>query len=148
VIAGIDDRGSPPPKGGRDREGGPTNASPRRWSGAAAQGNARRLRIEMTDAERALWAKLRRKQLDGRRFRRQVPLGPYVADFACMEPKLVVELDGHQHGARIDHDARRTEWLEGQGFHVLRFGNPDVRENLEGVLLTIANVLREFDDGE
>ncbi len=147
-MAAVDERRSPPPKGGRDREGGPNNTSPRRWSGTATQANARRLRAEMTDPERVLWSKLRRRQLEGHRFRRQVPLGPYVADFACMEPKLVVELDGHQHGDRIDHDARRTEWLEGQGFHVLRFGNPDVRENLEGVLLTIANALRELDDGK
>jgi very-short-patch-repair endonuclease len=98
---------------------------------------ARRLRANMTDAERKLWFLLRRKQLQGFRFRRQVPLGRYVADFACMSARLVLELDGGQHAERTDHDARRTKWMESVGFRVLRFWNGEVFTNAEGVLETI-----------
>lgn len=101
----------------------------------------------MTDAERVVWRQLRGKRLEGYRFRKQVPLGPYVVDFACMDPKLVVELDGGQHAARAARDAIRTSWLEAQGFRVLRFWNNQVALNMEGVLDTIANTLRELDDG-
>jgi len=136
---------SPPPKGGRAREGGYKKASPRRWSEPLANKNARRLRREMTDAERQLWTRLRGKQLEGYRFRKQVPLGRFVADFACMEPQLIVEVDGGQHVDRTDHDDARTAWLETQGFRVLRFWNNEVSDNMEGVLQLIAMALREID---
>ena len=98
---------------------------------------ARRLRANMTDAERKLWFLLRRKQLPGFRFRRQVPLGRYIADFGCMSVRLVVELDGGQHAERSERDARRTAWLESVGYRVLRFWNGEVFTNAEGVLETI-----------
>ena len=98
---------------------------------------AKILRQNATDAERRLWARLRSRQLDGYKFRRQVPLGPYVADFVCLSERLVVEVDGGQHSRRRNADAARTVWLEGSGFRVLRFWNNDVLGNLEGVLETI-----------
>src|SRR5206468_12936141 len=85
-----------------------------------ASESARRLRAKMTDAERKLWSLLRRKQLQGFRFRRQVPLGPYVVDFTCMSARLIMELDGGPHAARTEHDERRTAWLASIRFPVLR----------------------------
>jgi len=70
------------------------------------------LRQNRTDAERALWARLRRKQLDGVRFRQQVPLGPYVVDFLCLEQRLAIEIDGGQYALATDADDARTAWLE------------------------------------
>ena len=108
-----------------------------------AQTNARALRREMTDSERKLWRGLRSEQL-GVKFRRQHPLGHYIADFACLDPKLIVELDGSQHLAQQDYDARRDAFLRAQGFEVLRFGSNDPFVNLEGVLQAIINRLDEL----
>jgi very-short-patch-repair endonuclease len=98
---------------------------------------ARQLRTNMTDAERRLWWQLRRKQIDGHRFRRQVPIGPYIVDFACLAQRLLIEVDGGQHSDNAERDAVRTEWLEAQGFRVIRFWNNDVFENMGGVLEVI-----------
>ena len=98
---------------------------------------ARELRQNPTDAEKRLWQHLRNRQLDGHKFRRQVPLGRYVVDFACLEARLIVEVDGGQHGWRAAADAARTAWLKGNGFRVLRFWNNEVLGNLAGVLDTI-----------
>src|SRR5215469_6018263 len=89
---------------------------------------ARELRRNMTEAERKLWWILRRKQLEGFRFRRQAPLGPYFADFFCPKARLVVELDGAQHTTdeQIAHDERRTHWLGTHGLRVIRFTNAQV----------------------
>ena len=106
-----------------------------------ASPTARHLRKNPTDAEIRLWHQLRRRQLRGFRFRRQVPLGRYVADFVCLSEKLVIEIDGGQHSSRFDHDVRRTAWLAQNGFRVLRFWNNDVLENPEGVLETILRAL-------
>ena len=95
---------------------------------------ARKLRAEMTDAERKLWSLLRRKQLEDFRFRRQVPLGPFIADFACHSARLIIEVDGGQHGLRTEQDARRTKWLEQFEWRVLRFWNGDVLRESEDVL--------------
>ena len=95
---------------------------------------ARRLRGSMTEAEKRLWSRLRRGQM-GVRFRRQQPIGPYVADFYCASAKLIVEVDGGQHNElRKAHDARRDAWLRGEGYSVVRFWNTDVLANTEGVL--------------
>ncbi|MDM0090067.1 MULTISPECIES: endonuclease domain-containing protein [unclassified Variovorax] len=112
-------------------------------STSKAQQNARVLRRGMTDAERRLWSGLRNEQL-GVKFRRQHPLGHYIADFACLGPKLIVELDGSQHQAQQDHDARRDTFLRAQGFEVLRFGSNDPFVNLEGVLQVIVNRIDEL----
>jgi very-short-patch-repair endonuclease len=100
---------------------------------------ARRLRLTPTDAEIRLWSRLRRKQLEGYRFRRQHPLGPYVVDFFCATAKLIVEVDGGQHAE--DGEAR-TNWLEARGYRVIRFWNNDVLANTEGVLHMILDALR------
>jgi very-short-patch-repair endonuclease len=82
---------------------------------------ARHLRRSATDAERALWAKLRNRQLEGLKFRRQDPLGPYTVDFVCFERKLVIEVDGGQHAAAAEQDELRTRRLRERGYMVLRF---------------------------
>jgi very-short-patch-repair endonuclease len=89
------------------------------------QALAKYQRSHPTDAERKLWALLRGKQVYGLRFRSQHPIGPYIADFFCAPAKLLVELDGDQHGTDqgLSHDAARTRWLEARGYHVLRFSN-------------------------
>lgn len=102
---------------------------------------ARSMRTEMTDVERLLWQSLRYKQLNGHRFRRQHPISSYISDFACIEQKLVIELDGGQHQEQIAYDEQRTEFIEAQGWRVLRFWNNDVLNNLAGVLERIAENL-------
>jgi len=103
--------------------------------------NARRLRRDATDAERRLWYFLRNRQLDGHRFRRQVPLGPYIADFACIASRLVVELDGGQHVEAAAPDRLRTLRFESAGYRVLRFWNNDVMQQTTAVLETIRSTL-------
>lgn len=100
---------------------------------------ARNLRHNSTDAETKLWSRLRNRQLAGAKLRRQVPLGPYIADFLCADARLIVELDGGQHTTEVD--AVRTAWLEAQGFRVIRFWNNDVLSNVEGVLIRISEEL-------
>jgi very-short-patch-repair endonuclease len=95
----------------------------------------------MTDAERKLWLALRDRRFAKFKFRRQVPLGPYVADFVCFEARLVVEVDGGQH-AESAADVDRDQWLTQNEFRVLRFWNNDVLQNLEGVL---TNLLEQLD---
>ena len=103
---------------------------------------AKKMRREATPPERALWRYLKSDQLGGAKFRRQVVIGPYIADFACRTPlMLVVELDGDTHGAQEDYDAERTRFLESKGYRVLRFSNRDVGQNMEGVLETIRATL-------
>ena len=110
---------------------------------ANAQANARVLRREMTDSERKLWSGLRGEQL-GVKFRRQHPLGRYVADFACLAPKLVVELDGSQHQLQQSYDAQRDAFFRAQGFEVMRFASNAPFVHLEGVLQAIANRLGDL----
>jgi very-short-patch-repair endonuclease len=118
-----------------------TGGGSRRGSGAGIK-RARRLRKEATEAEIRLWSRLRKKQLDGFRFRRQQPIGPYVVDFYCPEARLIIELDGGQHAEREAEDAARTAWLEAQGYRVVRFWNNDTLSNTEGVLTMILTALR------
>ena len=103
--------------------------------------NARRLRRAMTGAERRLWARLRNAQLLGHKFRRQMPVGRFIADFACEQAKLIVEVDGGQHGARVASDAARTAFLEEAGYLVIRFWNHEVLKDTDGVVGRIAEVL-------
>jgi very-short-patch-repair endonuclease len=94
----------------------------------------------MTDAERKLWQRLRQRQVLGLKFRSQAPFGKYVVDFACLEKRLIIEIDGKQHKDRIEYDVKRTAWLKSQGFDVLRFWNTDVLQNMEGVLERIVQI--------
>jgi len=102
---------------------------------------ARRLRKNSTDAERLLWSKLRARQLDCVKFKRQVPLAGFIVDFVALDQKLVAEVDGGQHAERTAADSERTLALEKSGYHVVRFWNNDVLTNLEGVLAAILQEL-------
>jgi very-short-patch-repair endonuclease len=104
-----------------------------------ANERARQLRNEMTCSERKLWRELSKRQVGGNRFRRQHLVGSYIVDFVCPEKKFIVEVDGGQHAelAQQAHDARRTAWLEAQGFRVFRVSNTEVFDNCDGVVETI-----------
>jgi len=104
-------------------------------------GRAKDLRNTASPWERMLWRRLSGRRLVGGKFSRQMPIGPYFADFLCREARLVIELDGDSHDFRIAEDARRNAFMARAGYRVLRFTNADVRERLEGVLLTIAEAL-------
>lgn len=108
--------------------------------------NARRLRREATPAERRLWLHLKQMDVPGGHFRRQAPMGPYFADFVHCAAKLVIELDGGQHGlpGLAERDARRTAYLEAQGFRVLRFWNHELTDNLDGVVETIFRAIHDI----
>jgi very-short-patch-repair endonuclease len=104
---------------------------------------ARRLRRDQTDAERVLWLRLRDRRLNGWKFKRQVPIDRYVADFCCADARLIVELDGGQHSETTEADTKRTEILEAMGYLVLRFWNNDVLKNTDGVLEVILETLEQ-----
>ena len=105
--------------------------------------NAKALRRDMTDAERIIWYNVRAHRLQGASFRRQTPIGPYLADFVCHAAKLIVEVDGGQHfeSENMVRDAQRDAYLAAGGYRVLRFSNRDVMTNKTGVLETIAAAL-------
>ena len=104
---------------------------------------SRDLRTNATGAERRLWTLLRNRQLDGHRFNRQVPIGPYIADFVCRAEKLIVELDGGQHAHRAVPDQARTRFLHGRGYRVIRFWNNEVMEKFNGVMAAISQALTD-----
>jgi very-short-patch-repair endonuclease len=101
---------------------------------------ARQLRQNSTDVEKRMWSALRDRRLSRYKFRRQHPIGPYIVDFACTEHAMIIEIDGGQH-AENTGDARRTAWLQGQGWTVNRFWNNEVLTNTNGVIETILRVL-------
>ncbi|MCG8016948.1 MAG: endonuclease domain-containing protein [Candidatus Thiodiazotropha sp. 'RUGA'] len=101
---------------------------------------AKRLRQEMTDAEKLLWKHLRAHRLSDQKFRRQQPLGPYIVDFIHFGEKLIIECDGGQHNQSAT-DRKRDAWLNQQGFQVLRFWNHDILNNTESVLTEILSLL-------
>jgi very-short-patch-repair endonuclease len=98
---------------------------------------AQSLRRHDTDAEARLWNVLRAGRLDGWKWKRQAPFGPYILDFLCRDAALVVELDGGQHADQIAYDARRTAYLNRAGLRVIRFWNSEVLQNRDGVYLTL-----------
>ena len=106
---------------------------PERFPSTPRIARARSLRAESTRAERKLWAILRGRQLGGAKFRRQYPVDSYFADFACVDAKLIVELDGGQHAEQQSYDDARTACLQETGWRVIRFWNFDVIDNVEGV---------------
>ena len=93
------------------------------------------LRQNLTEAETRLWSRLRGRRLNDHKFRRQVPIGPYIVDFLCIEQRLIVEADGSQHNEEFD--ALRTAFLEARGYRVIRFWNQDILARTEDVLATI-----------
>ncbi|MEZ5485083.1 MAG: endonuclease domain-containing protein [Lysobacteraceae bacterium] len=105
---------------------------------------ARELRNHATDAEQHLWRHLRRQQLGGYRFRRQVPVAGFIADFLCPSAKLIIELDGGQHAEQAASDERRTMVLVEAGYRVIRFWNHDVLIRTDDVL---AEILRQLEGG-
>ena len=100
---------------------------------------ARKLRVNQTDAEEALWLRLRNRRLEGEKFVRQLQIDAYVADIACRTAKLAIELDGGQHNPA--RDAARTAIIENYGYCVLRFWNGDVLANTDGVVEAIRQAL-------
>lgn len=114
---------------------------------AGVRVRARQLRQDSTDAEKLLWSHLRNRRFSGWKFRRQYPVASYFADFACIEAKLIVELDGGQHALdrEVARDAQRSAVLAGHGFVVLRFWNHDVLTQTESVLQAILNFLEGRD---
>jgi very-short-patch-repair endonuclease len=107
----------------------------------------RELRHKPTDAETQLWLKLREINLEGTKFRRQHPFGKYIVDFVSLPKKLIIEVDGSQHIEKknFEHDAKRTMWLEGQGFRVLRFWDNDVLQNTDTVVSKIFESIKDCD---
>ena len=95
---------------------------------------ARALRNNPTDAERHLWRHLRKRQLEGHRFRRQYPIGAYIADFACVERHLIVELNGGQHAEQAAYDHARDRYISQAGFRILRYWNHQALQETEAVL--------------
>ena len=132
---------TPPLRGSRQGKG--VSPQARRWGEIKRQytpqtlQNAQTFRETRTDAEGLLWHYLRDKQLDGHKFRRQQPIGPYIVDFACMPQKLLIELDGGQHAQQHTYDQKRDAFLREQGYKILRFWNNEVFENCFEVLENI-----------
>lgn len=122
--------------------------NPRQYRAAArakpiARVRAKSLRQDMSPPERLLWSRLRKSQLAGLRFRKQHPIGPFIADFYCHDARLVVEIDGPTHaGAHALDDVKRDEWMHARGVRVLRIPSAEVFSNLHGVLSTIALVAK------
>ncbi len=103
---------------------------------------ARELRQETSPIERLVWSRLRAHRLEGIKFRRQHPIGPYIVDFYHHETKTVIELDGSSHENQFEYDLARQTWLMTQGYRVIRFANGDVVSNLDGVMARILEVCR------
>jgi len=104
---------------------------------------ARELRKELTPAERKLWAYLRNNELNGVNFRRQHAISRFVVDFVCIKHKLVIELDGSQHLEQEEQDTERTQYLELQGYKVIRFWNDKATDDIGGVIRAIENALNK-----
>jgi very-short-patch-repair endonuclease len=107
--------------------------------------HVRTLRDDQTSSERLLWSRLRRRQVGGFKFRRQHQIGLYICDFASLDGKLIVELDGSQHLKRTEYDDRRDSFLRSAGYRVLRFWNGDVQAALDAVVDTIFEALHRRD---
>jgi len=104
---------------------------------------ARERRNNLTDAERCLWQKRKRRQIAGVKFRRQQPMGHFIVDFVCFERRVIVEVDGGQHAEKRYYDEQRTRWLEAQGYRVLRFWNNDVLGNTEAVAEAVLDAVEK-----
>jgi very-short-patch-repair endonuclease len=104
---------------------------------------AKRLRTNATNAEIVLWRRLKRLETRGTHFRRQAPIGKFIVDFACPAARLVIEVDGSQHGEEYGRtrDQQRTQWLASEGYRVMRFWNNDITGNIEGVMEAIYDAL-------
>ena len=129
---------------GEGREGGRVRRASRdmkKYPVNGANVRARTLRQNMTEAEKRVWQILRLHRMRGCKFRRQVPIGHYIADFACHEARLIVEIDGGQHDRLSPRETERSGFLQSEGYRILRFWNDEVLANLDGVHQTIAAAL-------
>lgn len=106
---------------------------------------AKAMRREMSEAEQRLWFHLRAGRLNGYKFRRQQPIGHYIADFVCVSPKLIIEADGGQHAEQATYDQKRTALFNSLGFTVLRFWNHEILSQTENVLAEILRVAQELE---
>jgi crossover junction endodeoxyribonuclease RuvC len=132
---------APSPRPSPRRGEGDLIAEARRKPSPVETERARRLRRDSTDPETILWLRLRDRRLGGAKFRRQEPILEFTVDFVCHEKRLIIEVDGGQHGSRVAEDERRTQRLEQAGFRVLRFWNNEVFDNLDSVLEVIGTAL-------
>jgi very-short-patch-repair endonuclease len=120
-----------------------------RWrSGVATQMRAQQLRQERTPAEALLWERLRNRQIDGFKFRRQHPIGRFIADFCCAEKQLVLEIDGAVHDRQEDYDQARTEALQAAGYQIIRYTNQQIDRDIDAVLADLRRNLRHADRDE
>ena len=122
-------------------DGGACGAGEREGERGVGISKARQLRKNPTKAESTLWRHLRGRRLEGYKFRRQVPLGRYIVDFVSFERRLIIELDGGHHQVQAAYDNQRTQWLESQGFRVLRFWNNQVLGQTEAIAQAILEAL-------
>lgn len=104
---------------------------------------AKKLRKNLTDTEKLLWYHLRKRQLNGLKFRKQAPIGRFVVDFVCLEKRVIIEIDGSQHLLQTTRDQKRDLWLQKEGYRILRFWNSEVFEHTEEVLEIIFNTCRD-----
>jgi very-short-patch-repair endonuclease len=107
---------------------------------------AKQLRRNMTEAEKKLWYRIRLGQLDGHQFRKQVPVDPYILDFACLRKRLALEVDGSQHAEISKAEEARNRFLRGEGYTVVRYWNSEVMRNIDGVLLDLLAKLNGLPD--
>ncbi|WP_445367276.1 endonuclease domain-containing protein [Methylomonas sp. BW4-1] len=105
---------------------------------------ARSLRKNQTEAERVIWQQLRNRQLLGCKFRRQQVIGPFIVDFVCLEPKLIIEVDGGQHAEQQEYDQNRSQYLQRLGYRVLRFWNHEVLQNTPAVMEAIHLIILQL----
>ena len=136
-----------PPFWGKINANAPSPLAGEGWDGGIMNtALAKKLRKNLTDAERRLWQQLKRRKIAAVKFRRQQPLGPFVVDFVCFERRVIVEVDGGQHAERVANDEQRTRWLEAQGYRVLRFWNNDVIANTAAVAQAILDAVDNKSD--
>ena len=142
AFSGVGSREPSPGHSLRSRPSSPARGEGKDGGKAEMRGRARALRARMTDAERKLWFALRDRRFAGFKFRRQVPIDRFIADFVCFEARLVVEVDGGQHAGSLQ-DRWRDRWFAANGYRVVRFWNNEVLSNLEGVLTVLSAELEQ-----
>ena len=115
----------------------------------SAETSAKRLRHAMSEEERLLWVELKAFRRSGYAFRRQAAVGPFVADFLCRKARLIVEVDGlyHDRPEQMERDARRTAWLEAEGYRVMRYAAREVWSDMDGVVSGIEQAVIERTEG-
>ena len=142
-FGGVGSRGPSPGHSLRSRPSSSAGGEGKGSVAAKICRRARALRARMTDAERKLWFALRDRRIAGFKFRWQVPIDRFVADFVCFEARLVIEVDGGQHAGSLQ-DRWRDRWFAANGFRVVRFWNSEVLSNLEGVLTVLSAELEQY----